>query len=197
MRPGGHLATAFALGAAGYAVTGSTELAAGCVAGAFLIDVDHYLDYLTVEGQWRRPGPAAFLRYYFTSRPRRFVLPLHSVELVALLTALLTVWPRPGLLGYVAGAVLHLLFDVLVNGEQILRQPLSFYSLAYRAWLGFAADRLTHALVVPADAGARPFREFFGWRARERRLEGPDAPSPARRPEVRGLNALTGPIASD
>ena len=76
MMPGGHLATAAALGAAGYALTGSAELAAGCFAGGFLIDVDHYLDYLVFEGQWRRPGPADFLRYYFTNQPRRIVLPL-------------------------------------------------------------------------------------------------------------------------
>src|SRR5437773_4362068 len=60
MRPGGHLATAVVLSGTGYGVTGSAELAAGCFAGAFMIDVDHYLDYLTVEGQWRRPGPAQF-----------------------------------------------------------------------------------------------------------------------------------------
>ena len=43
MMPGGHLATAAALGALSYATTGSTELAAGCFAGGFLIDLDHIL----------------------------------------------------------------------------------------------------------------------------------------------------------
>src|SRR5439155_22379927 len=86
--PGGHVATTVALGAAGYAVTGTAELAAGCFAGGFLIDLDHYLDYLTVEGQWRRPSPSEFLRYYFGHRYRRLVLPLHSMELVGAVAAL-------------------------------------------------------------------------------------------------------------
>jgi hypothetical protein len=172
MRPGGHLATAVALGAAGYAVTGSAELAAGCVAGGFLIDGDHYLDYLTVEGQWRRPGPAAFLCYYFTHRYRRVVLPLHSLELMGGLGLLALGWPRPALQGYLAGACLHIALDILVNGEHILRRPLLFYSLAYRAFEGFSASRLISRLVVPPDAGRAPAREFFTWRPPERRAPG-------------------------
>lgn len=54
MMPGGHLVTAAALGGIAYATTGSTELAAGCFAGGFLIDLDHYFDYLVFEGQWRK-----------------------------------------------------------------------------------------------------------------------------------------------
>ncbi len=84
MMPGGHLATALALSGAAYAATGSPEAAAGCFAGGFLIDVDHYLDYLVFEKQWRRPGPLhitfdilingeyalkrAFLFYFFAYR---------------------------------------------------------------------------------------------------------------------------------
>src|SRR4051794_3988707 len=57
MMPGGHLATSAALSAVAYGATGSVEVAAGCVAGGFFIDVDHYLDYLLFEKQWRRPSP--------------------------------------------------------------------------------------------------------------------------------------------
>src|ERR1043166_1287470 len=88
MMPGGHLATSLALSGIAYVSTGSLEAAAGCFAGGFLIDVDHYLDYIVFEGQWRRPGPLHFLRYYFTYRPNKLVLPLHSLELM---TALLIV----------------------------------------------------------------------------------------------------------
>ena len=86
MMPGGHLVTAVALGGTAYLVTGSTELSVGCFVGGFLIDVDHYLDYLVFEKQWRRPGPASFLRYYFKNELQRVVLPLHSLELMTLLT---------------------------------------------------------------------------------------------------------------
>src|SRR6516225_9927185 len=119
MMPGGHLATAVALGGVAYATTGSVEAAAGCFAGGFLIDVDHYLDYLFFEKQWRLPGPVSFLRYYFSASPRRFVLPLHSAELMTVLLALILMRPWPLLVGYWLGALMHLTFDVLVNGDVI------------------------------------------------------------------------------
>src|SRR5690349_3016318 len=111
MMPGGHLATAAALAAAGYWTTGSFELAAGCFTGGFLIDFDHYLDYLVFERQWREPSPGRFLSYYFKSRPARVVLPLHSFELMSVLivVAALTGWMF--LTGYVVGAAMHLVFD--------------------------------------------------------------------------------------
>lgn len=172
VRPGGHLATAVALGGAGYMVTGSTELAAGCFAGAFLIDGDHYLDYLIFEGQWRRPSPATFLRYYFTHRYRLAVLPLHSLELMGFLALLALAWPRPALLGYLWGALLHIGLDILVNGEHMLRRPLLFYSWAYRASQGFSTTRLMGQLVIPPEVGQAPVREFFTWRPPERRQIG-------------------------
>lgn len=173
MRPGGHLATAVALSGAGYTATGSVELAAGCFTGAFLIDGDHYLDYLTVEAQWRRPSPTTFLRYYFTHRYQRAVLPLHSLELMGILGLLAWAWPRPALLGYLLGALLHIVLDILVNGEHTLRRPLLFYTLAYRASQGFSATRLIAPLVIPPEVGQAPVREFFTWRPPERRQRDP------------------------
>lgn len=170
MRPGGHLATAAALGGVGYVLTGSAELAAGCVAGGFLIDGDHYFDYVTFEGQWRRPGPTTFLRYYFTHRYRRAVLPLHSLELLAVLGLLSLAWPRPALLGYLSGAILHIILDILVNGEHMLRHPIFFYSFAYRASQGFSATRLMAPLIIPPEVGQAPVWEFFTWRLPEKRL---------------------------
>ncbi|MFQ5897018.1 MAG: hypothetical protein ACE5JN_02050 [Candidatus Methylomirabilia bacterium] len=170
MNPGGHLATTLILSAVGYTATGSAELAAGCFAGGFLIDGDHYVDYLAVERQWRRPSPTAFLRYYFTRRHRKIVLLLHSVELMGMLALLTLAWPRPGLLGYVAGALLHIVLDILVNGEYVLRRPVLFYSFAYRASRRFAAAHLEVRRAVPSEAEQVPIREFFTWRPLERRL---------------------------
>ncbi len=164
MRPGGHLATAVALGGVGYVVTGSAELAAGCVAGGFLIDADHYLDYLVFEGQWSHPGPAAFLRYYFTHQYRRAVIPLHSLELMGVLTLLALAWPRPALLGYLAGALLHIVLDILVNGEHSLRRSFLFYWFAYRAALGFSAARLMVPVVGVEEADRGVVRDFFSRR---------------------------------
>jgi hypothetical protein len=184
VRPGGHLASAIALGGLAWAASSSLELAAGCFSGAFLIDVDHYFDYMTVEGQWRRPSPTAFLRYYFTNRLRRVVLPLHSIELLGALVVVAAVWPRPALLGYVAGAVLHLVFDIRFNGEAILFSPDRFYFFVHRARYGFAADRLLAQVVLPPGTGQRPVREFFTWRPPERRSGASGPPSTATAPSV-------------
>ena len=170
MRPGGHLATAAALGGVGYTLTGSAELAAGCVAGGFLIDGDHYLDYLAFEGQWRQPGPITFLRYYFTHRYRWAVLPLHSWEFLAVLGLLALTWPRPALLGYLSGALLHIILDILVNGEHMLRRPVLFYSFAYRTSQRCSVSRLIAPLVIPPEVGRAPVQEFFTWRLPEKRL---------------------------
>jgi hypothetical protein len=176
MMPGGHLATSIALSAGVYASSGSTALAAGCFAGGFLIDVDHYLDYIVFEGQWRRPDPASFLRYYFTGQAQKMVLPLHSLELMMALTMLTAIAPHPLLTGYLAGAAMHLLFDVLVNGEHALRMPVLFYSFAYRASQRFSVTALLDPVSVPAHAGARPWKDFFfRWLPtvrRQRRVEG-------------------------
>ena len=171
VRPGGHLATALALSGAGYMVTGSVELAAGCFTGAFLIDGDHYLDYLIFEGQWRRPSPTTFLRYYFTHRNGLAVLPLHSWELMGFLALLALAWPHPALLGYLLGALLHIVLDILVNGEHILTRPILFYSFVYRASQEFSTARLIVPLIIPSDVGQAPVREFFTWRLPEKRLD--------------------------
>ena len=65
MSPGGHLVTTAIAGAAVYAATGSAPLLTGLVAGGFLIDIDHALDYVLFEGQ-RDLRPGAFLRYYLS-----------------------------------------------------------------------------------------------------------------------------------
>jgi len=163
MMPGGHLATALALGGVAYATTGSPEAAAGCFAGGFLIDVDHYLDYLVFEKQWRQPSPVSFLRYYFRYRPGKVVLPLHSAEFMTFLFLVILRHPQPFLVGYWVGAMMHLTFDVLVNGDNALKRPVLFYIFAYRAWYRFSADALLDVAVSDA-AGQQPIREFFRWK---------------------------------
>lgn len=164
MMPGGHLATALALAGTTYAATGSAEAAAGCFAGGFLIDVDHYLDYVVFEGQWRNANPLSFLKYYFSYSPKRLVLPLHSMELMTLMFAFIVMQPIPILVGYWFGAAMHLTFDVLVNGEHALKKVFAFYFFTYRASHRFAASRLMDRIEVPSTASDHPIRDFFRWR---------------------------------
>src|SRR2546425_10963239 len=189
MMPGGHLATSLALSTATYYVTGSAEAAAGSFAGGFLIDVDHYLDYIVFEKQWRRPDPVSFLRYYFTNRPRTLVLPLHSMELMTLLFAVILAHPWPLLVGYWVGAAMHLIFDVLVNGEHALKRAVAFYVFTYRAYNRFAAENLMQDVVVHTEAGSQPVRDFFvRWRSmKDDREDSEDSkPSPCPLPEGEG-----------
>jgi len=152
------------LAAVGYAVSGSTGFAAGCFAGGFLIDVDHYLDYIVFEKQWRRPGPASFLRYYFTDQAKRVVLPLHSAELMAILLVVSFLWPAKILTGYLLGAAMHLACDIAVNGDYVIRSPFLFYVFSYRASFEFRAEHLLDSSPLKPGTGSKPFREFFGWR---------------------------------
>src|SRR5437899_9965040 len=87
------------------------------------------------------------------------------------LVTLAVAWPRLVLVGYLTGALLHLLLDVLLNGEQLLLRPVLFYSIAYTARLGFSRHHLVARLALSSQVGEHPAREFFSWRPTERRLE--------------------------
>jgi hypothetical protein len=158
MSPGGHLITTALTCAGVYALTGSAALVAGVIAGGFLIDVDHVLDYVVVEGQ-RDLRPTAFLRYYTEQRMRRVALVLHSYELFALLVALAWVTNWVPLWGYVLGVTLHLPLDIFFNGRMLSRNLVPFYSIAYRWRLGFRAEPLL-GLAIQHSAGSF-WRSFF------------------------------------
>jgi hypothetical protein len=140
MSPGGHLVTTAVACAAVYLGTGNAALTAGLAVGGFLIDLDHVFDYLVFEKQ-RDLRPSAFLRYYLEGRVERAVLPLHSYELVALLTLLAWLFHLDWLWGYVLGTALHLPLDILWNGRLVPGGLVHFYSFTVRARACFRADR--------------------------------------------------------
>jgi hypothetical protein len=181
MTPGGHLVTTALAGGAIYASTGSADLLPGLVAGGFLIDVDHAVDYVCFEGQ-RDLRPGSFLRYYLAGRMRRVVLALHSYELLAL-AALLAWWTAsPVLWGWTLGVALHLPLDVVFNGRYQPRGMAAFYSLAHRWRHGFDAERLlTRDLVGSVPASFT--RAFFAGAA-------------VRRPAGRGSRRAPRPAAT-
>lgn len=162
MSPGGHLITTAIASASVYACTGSVPLVAGMIAGGFLIDVDHVLDYVVVERQ-RDLRPASFLRYYSEQRMRHVALVLHSYELIAALIALAWITNWVPLWGYVLGVALHLPLDIYFNGRVLGKNLVPFYSLAYRWRLGFRAGPLL-GLAIQRSAGSfwrNFFAEFF------------------------------------
>ncbi len=147
MSPGGHLTTTAAACAGAALVTASLpgfeslQLLAGLAAGGFLIDVDHFVDYVLFERQ-RDLRPQAFLRYYLEGAMRRTVLVLHSYELLALLGIVAWWTSLLPLQAYLVGALMHLALDITFNGDLTPRSIVLFYSFAYRLAHGFSASEL-------------------------------------------------------
>jgi hypothetical protein len=146
--PGGHLLTTLAA-CAGSAVLArdlpladSLALTAGILAGGFLIDVDHAVDYVLFERQ-RDLRPSAFLRYYLEGHVKRVVLALHSYEVFALLGLLAWHLDALALWGYLVGGLMHLALDIVFNGEMTPRSIGAFYCFTYRLAHRFDAVALT------------------------------------------------------
>jgi hypothetical protein len=157
MSPGGHLVTTAVACAATHLLSGSWPLTAAVAAGGFFIDVDHAADYVLFERR-RELTPGAFLRHYVEGRTQRLVLVLHSYELFTLL-AVLAWWTQNGLIfGYLGGALMHLGFDLVFNGQHTPRSIFAFYSLAYRAVHRFDSPRLLgQSTFAPAGAFWKAF----------------------------------------
>lgn len=176
MSPGGHLVTTLAACAASAAAGGPWSLTAGIALGGFLIDVDHAIDYVLVEGQ-RDLRPAAFLRYYIDGRVRRALLVLHSYETFTLL-GLLAWWTNVlPLWGYLMGALMHLMLDIIFNGQQTPRSIGAFYCFAYRLAHRFdtavlLGERRTQA---PTGFWRAFFEEFVPAEATSTRQRAPSA----------------------
>lgn len=159
MSPGGHAATTVLASGVALLSTSSVPLAAGVAAGGFLIDLDHAVDYVLFNRR-RDLRPSAFLRYYLEGRVDRVVLALHSYELFALLIALAW-WAdwRP-LWGYVVGGLMHLVLDMIFNGELLPNNVLAFYSFVYRAAHRFRGATL-HGHVRREPVPKSFWRAFF------------------------------------
>jgi len=150
MSPGGHLLTTAVASAATGVATGSVALAAAVAAGGFLIDIDHFADYVLFEHQ-RDLRPSAFLRYYVGGHVRRAVLVLHSYELFAILLAIAWWTDAPLLSGYLVGALLHLALDITFNGRITPYSIVAFYYFTYRLIYRFDAKQLLGIAERPTD----------------------------------------------
>lgn len=142
MGPKAHLLISAGMSGGIVVAGGSPELAAGAFVGGFLIDLDHYLDFVAFGGQ-KSFGPSKFLSFYQRHEYDRVVLALHSYELMAALGLFCFLVPHPLILGYLMGAAFHMALDIGFN-RPMIQSPISFYSLLYRARRGFAKDRLLH-----------------------------------------------------
>ncbi len=158
MSPGGHLVTTAIAGGIALATTGSVPLTMGIAVGGFLIDVDHAVDYVTVERQ-RELTPAAFLQYYIEGRVRRVVLALHSYELFLVLATVAWWLDSPGLAGYLAGGAMHLALDIAFNGRLTPKNIFALYSFTFRLAHRFDAEALFGSEPLVLHSGF--WRSFF------------------------------------
>ena len=129
-------------GGAFYAATGSVPAAAACSLSHILIDVDHLVDYFALAKE--RFTPRAFRDWCYGCEGAKFLLPLHSYELFALLVLWAATHSHPVLSGTVAGIGVHLAMDQYGNRGAVpgFRLSKGFYFLAWRAKLDFRKDRL-------------------------------------------------------
>ena len=150
MSPTGHLLTTASVCVFSHALGGSAQITTGLFLGGFLIDVDHYFDYVVFEQQ-RSLNPMRFLDYYLECKLKRAILILHSYELMAMLWLLAALTHNRLLIGYLGGAMMHLALDIYFNGQHTLREPFYFYSFLYRRSKRFLASRMINAPNLATD----------------------------------------------
>ena len=131
-----HLISAAPLSLGVGLVSGSVLAGAAAGLSAFLIDVDHALDYLLSNGRFQSLGH--MFDYCYSGKIRRNYLLLHGYELWLLGLLVLPRLIGPELaLGVLSGWLLHLLLDQLFNPAH----PLAYFFF-YRLGVGFARERI-------------------------------------------------------
>jgi len=121
-----HVAASIPLAGGVYALTGSSEMAAGVIAGGILIDTDHFMEF------WHDNGFSLDIKNFFvygnSGKCTRLFIIFHSFELL-LLMGLFADWtPFSGFLyGLIIGAIPHILMDYI---NLVRRLNYRWYSLA-------------------------------------------------------------------
>lgn len=123
MGPVGHTVISTGIGAGVWAATGSVAAGGAALAVGVLVDVDHLVD---LYQSWIR------------RRPNQVLVLLHGWEYsIAGLITLGLVFYHPVFLGLVLGHLGHVVTDHFHNRLT----PLG-YSIIYRAWVGFDAEKI-------------------------------------------------------
>jgi hypothetical protein len=148
MGPVAHTAVAALTAAAFVAAHAPPEGAVAAFCAGTLIDADHLVDYLLVEGP-RFDLTSLRTGAYFRKAGRALVL-LHSYELVIAGAFAAAVCGYPWMsAGIMAGAATHLVCDVCYY-----RFDPRCYSLVYRMLRGFALDAFKRKPITGGNLGA-------------------------------------------
>jgi len=129
MEPETHLFVSAALASAVYFFTTSIPAAVAAFAGGFLLDLDHFFDFMIFKK--RLVLDSQFFTLYFRKTGYLFIL-LHSYEMVLALWVLAFLTDSILVLGFAVGVTLHMLMDVVGN-----HLDKRVYSLIFRLANGF------------------------------------------------------------
>ena len=135
MRLHEHTAIAAVAGGAVYGITKSPVFAASTFLSSIFIDLDHFVDYFLNVAV--RIDVKDFFRRCTDYSMKRFYVPLHSYELIALLAAVTLSGGGDIVRGILAGFTVHLAADLSGNFTKFFS-----YSLIYRASKKFDSGRM-------------------------------------------------------
>ena len=132
MKPVAHLTASAVVSTSIYILTKSVPVAAVSFFSGFLLDIDHFIDYVREYGL--RVSRKEFFRVYYETRFEKLLLLFHAWEWV--LGLLLLTWYSGWnglMLGLVVGMFHHMAFDQFANGFTS-----GGYFFSYRAAKGFS-----------------------------------------------------------
>ena len=142
MKPAAHLAISAVVSASIYLSIKSVSVAGASFIGGFLLDVDHFLDYIREYGF--RADSKEFFRVFYETRFNKLVLFLHAWEWAIGLFFLAWFFSWNELiLGSFIGVFHHLVVDQLANGATVWG-----YFFIYRAAKRFSMKDIVLKAVV-------------------------------------------------
>jgi len=137
MKPQYHLGISLAVSLALYAWLRDIALAVSSFAAGFLIDIDHYFDYVLTYGL-RFNARHFYSSFYGAGEYTRIIIILHAWEWLAVLLAVpWWIGWNPVLTGALIGLGHHFLLDQIFNPAF----PLTYF-FTYRLRHGFKIDRI-------------------------------------------------------
>ena len=144
MRPEMHMLSAVGLGAVVWHQTGVVSWTLAIASGAFLLDLDHMVDYL-VHKKGRQISIQEFLMPGQPSTWQRMVFFMHGYEWIVGLGWLAWNYHLPILSWMVCGAGIHLLMDEVGNRLPGNRHRISpfFYFFCFRLNKGFQTKKIS------------------------------------------------------
>ncbi len=150
MRVTSHIKVSGILGLGVYAYTGETVSSVACFLSGWLIDLDHFLDWVMNFGPTLKH--ARVLSNFRMHRYRRLYVIFHGWEYFIGLFAFHILYGLPPWVFYATlGGACHLALDQIYNGP---KRPLAYF-ITYRLYQRFKASNIVFRITKPAPTIAK------------------------------------------